>query len=50
MGHLGKYTSFNDTQAEKNKSPFKSNMSAKINLLKLVLYKLTLRHLASIHG
>lgn len=49
MEHFGKYTSFNDTQAEKNKLPLKSVMSTKINLLKLVLFKLTLRHLG-IHG
>lgn len=48
--HSGKYTSFNDTQVEKNKPHLKSDMSTKINLLKLVLFKLTFRHLVSIHG
>lgn len=29
MEHSGKCTPFNDTQAEKNKLPFKSDMSTK---------------------
>lgn len=49
MEHFGKYTSFNDSKAEKNKVPFKSNMSTKIKLLKLVLLKFMFRHLVSIH-
>lgn len=47
--HFGKYTSFSNSKAEKNKLSFKSYISTKTKLLKLVLLKFVFRYLISIH-